>query len=63
MDDHLQPLDSSRARVYANLWAVGGALAHCDPIMEHSLEGIAIATAMAAAAQVAEALADAPVHA
>ncbi len=56
VDDNLQPLLGDGQRVYANLWAVGGALAEADPIMERSLEGIAIATGMAAAGHVAASL-------
>jgi glycerol-3-phosphate dehydrogenase subunit B len=63
VDEHLQPLDGTGARVYTNLWAVGGALDEADPVRERSLEGIAVATGIAAAAQVAVALAQAPVHA
>ncbi len=43
-----QPVNARGARVYANVWAAGGILAHADPILERSLEGIAIATATAA---------------
>jgi len=42
-----QPIDDG-ALVYANLRACGGILAGTDPIREHGLEGIAIATGMAA---------------
>ena len=44
-----QPVDANGSPVYANLWAAGGILAHADPIRERSLEGIAIATGIAAA--------------
>jgi len=40
-----QPIDARGARVFTNIWAAGNVLAHCDPIRERSLEGIAIATA------------------
>jgi glycerol-3-phosphate dehydrogenase subunit B len=43
-----QPIDAQGAPVYSNLWAAGGTLAHADPIRECSLEGIAIATGIAA---------------
>lgn len=43
-----QPVDANGARVYANVWAAGNLLAHADPILERSLEGIALATGMAA---------------
>jgi glycerol-3-phosphate dehydrogenase subunit B len=49
-----QPVDAKGARVYANVWAAGGVLAHADPILERSLEGIAIATGMAAALNASE---------
>ncbi|HSN77491.1 MAG TPA: glycerol-3-phosphate dehydrogenase subunit GlpB [Anaerolineae bacterium] len=47
----MQPcaVDAAGKVVYANLWAAGGALASVDPIQQHSLEGIAIASGMAAA--------------
>jgi glycerol-3-phosphate dehydrogenase subunit B len=44
-----QPVDEKGARVFANVWAAGNLLAHADPILERSLEGIAIATGIAAA--------------
>ena len=44
-----QPVDADGRPVYTNLWAAGGALAHADPILERSLEGIAIVTGVAAA--------------
>ncbi len=44
-----QPIDAQGARVYANVWAAGNLLAHADPILERSLEGLAIATGIAAA--------------
>lgn len=43
-----QPATVNGAPVYANLWAAGSILAHADPIRERSLEGIAIATGVAA---------------
>lgn len=42
-----QPIDANGARVYANVWAAGNVLAHCDSIRERSLEGVALATAYA----------------
>ncbi len=51
-----QPVDASGAPVYGNVWAAGGLLAHADPIRERSLEGIAVATGMAAARQAVDAL-------
>jgi glycerol-3-phosphate dehydrogenase subunit B len=44
-----QPVDANGVRVYKNVWAAGNALAHADPILERSLEGIAVATGIAAA--------------
>jgi glycerol-3-phosphate dehydrogenase subunit B len=44
-----QPIDPAGSPVFSNVWAAGGLLAHADPIQERSLEGIAIATAVAAA--------------
>lgn len=52
VDDALQPVDATGTPVYANLWAAGGLLAHMDPILERSLEGVAIASAVAAVDQV-----------
>lgn len=49
VDSSFQPVDADGRTVYANLWAAGGALAHADPILERSLEGIAIVTGVAAA--------------
>lgn len=46
-----QPVDSTGSPLYANVFAAGGILAHADPIQERSLEGIAIATSIAAARQ------------
>ncbi|MBI5303717.1 MAG: glycerol-3-phosphate dehydrogenase subunit GlpB [Chloroflexi bacterium] len=42
-----QPVDANGARVFENLYAAGGILAHADAIRERSLEGIAIATGTA----------------
>lgn len=49
VNTQMQPVDSMGKTIYANLWAVGGALASVDPIQQHSLEGIAIASGVAAA--------------
>jgi glycerol-3-phosphate dehydrogenase subunit B len=48
----LQPVDQAGNVIYQNLWAVGGLLAHADPIRERSLEGLAIATGIAAATEI-----------
>lgn len=45
----LQPVDADGQPLYNNLWVAGGALAGADPIQERSLEGIALASGMAAA--------------
>jgi glycerol-3-phosphate dehydrogenase subunit B len=49
VDQRMQPVDAAGNVVYANLWSTGGALASVDPIQQHSLEGIAIASGVAAA--------------
>jgi glycerol-3-phosphate dehydrogenase subunit B len=49
-----QPIDAAGARVYSNVFAAGGILAHADPILERSLEGIAIATGCAAGRSAAQ---------
>jgi glycerol-3-phosphate dehydrogenase subunit B len=51
VDGRMQPCaaDAAGKAIYGNLWAAGGALASVDPIQQHSLEGIAIATGVAAA--------------
>ncbi|MEZ4612409.1 MAG: FAD-binding protein [Caldilineaceae bacterium] len=56
VDDHWQPVDDAGARVYANVWAAGNLLAHADGILERSLEGIALATGVAAARSIVEAI-------
>jgi glycerol-3-phosphate dehydrogenase subunit B len=43
-----QPVDLNGSRVYANVWAAGSLLAHADPIQTRSMEGLAIATGIAA---------------
>lgn len=52
VNDALQPVDAAGNVVYANLWAAGGLLAHMDAILERSLEGVAIASAVAAVKQI-----------
>ncbi len=49
VNSKFQPVDQNGARLYNNLWAAGGVLAATDPIRERSLEGIAVATGVAAA--------------
>ena len=53
VDEHFQPVDGSHKPGFENLWVAGGALAHADPILERSLEGIALVTGMAAANDIA----------
>lgn len=60
IDDALQPVDAAGNVVYANLWAAGGLLAHMDAILERSLEGVAIASAVAAVEEVQSYLVAAP---
>lgn len=48
VNDAFQPADSAGKVVYTNLWAAGGLLANADPILERSLEGMAIASGVAA---------------
>ncbi len=57
VDGRMQPMDAAGQVIYSNLWAVGGALASVDPIQQHSLEGIAIATGVAAGQAIVRALA------
>jgi glycerol-3-phosphate dehydrogenase subunit B len=48
VNEQWQPVAQDGQPVYHNLWAAGGLLAHTDPIRERSLEGIAVATGVAA---------------
>lgn len=57
VDQRMQPVNAAGQVVYGNLWAAGGALASVDPIQQHSLEGIAIATGFAAGQAIVRALA------
>jgi glycerol-3-phosphate dehydrogenase subunit B len=57
VDGRMQPVNAAGQVIYANLWAAGGALASVDPIQQHSLEGIAIATGVAAAQAIVRAMA------
>ncbi|MFZ2359224.1 MAG: glycerol-3-phosphate dehydrogenase subunit GlpB [Anaerolineae bacterium] len=57
VDGRMQPMDAAGQVIYSNLWAVGGALASVDPIQQHSLEGIAIATGVAAGQAIVQTLA------
>jgi glycerol-3-phosphate dehydrogenase subunit B len=51
-----QPVDRQERIIYKNLWAAGGVLAHSDSIRERSLEGLAVATGVAAAQAIAKQL-------
>ncbi len=53
VNDAWQPVDAAGRVVFANLWAAGGLLAHMDAILERSLEGVAIATGVAAVDEIA----------
>jgi glycerol-3-phosphate dehydrogenase subunit B len=44
-----RPVDETGQPIFANLYAAGGVLAHCDPILERSLEGTAVVSGTAAA--------------
>ena len=48
VNSQFQPLDGRGGVVYRNLWAAGGLLAGADALQEHSREGIALATGVAA---------------
>jgi glycerol-3-phosphate dehydrogenase subunit B len=54
VDAAWQPVDAHGQRVFANVWAAGNVLAHADGILERSLEGVALATGIAAARSVVE---------
>jgi len=58
INPQFQPIGADGSPVYANVWAAGSILAHADPIRERSLEGIAIATGIAAANRIAKLTAD-----
>jgi glycerol-3-phosphate dehydrogenase len=44
VDNELRPIDDSSRVIYKNLYATGNIIGNCDPIREHSMEGIALAT-------------------
>ena len=52
VNDAWQPIDAAGRVVFANLWVAGGLLAHMDAILERSLEGVAITSAVAAVEQI-----------
>jgi glycerol-3-phosphate dehydrogenase subunit B len=51
-----RPVDEAGQAIYGNLYAAGGALAHCDPILERSLEGTAVVSGIAAAQSIIQSL-------
>ncbi len=54
VNEQFQPVSNSGEILYHNLWAAGQLLAGTDPILERSVEGIAIVTGMAAGQKIAE---------
>jgi glycerol-3-phosphate dehydrogenase subunit B len=48
VNERMQPVDAEGILVYENLWAAGNLLAKSDAIQERSMEGIALATGLAA---------------
>ena len=50
-----RPVDADGQVVFKNLWAAGNLLTDSDPVSERSMEGIAIATALAAVQNMLEA--------
>jgi glycerol-3-phosphate dehydrogenase subunit B len=57
VNGQFQPLDGRGGVVFRNLWAAGGLLAGADGLQERSLEGIALASGVAAAEAAVAALA------
>lgn len=53
VDGNFQPVSADGEVYYENLWAAGHMLAGTDPILEHSLEGIAVVTGVAAGRAIA----------
>jgi glycerol-3-phosphate dehydrogenase subunit B len=51
---NFQPVNAAGVPIYTNLHASGGILAHCDPILERSLEGTAVTTGIMAAKKAVE---------
>jgi glycerol-3-phosphate dehydrogenase subunit B len=49
VNGRFQPINGAPDPIYQNLFAAGGTLAHCEPIRERSLEGVALATGFKAA--------------
>jgi glycerol-3-phosphate dehydrogenase subunit B len=54
VDDRLRPVDAEGGAIYENLVAVGAVLSGAEPWREHSGNGLALATAYAAASQILE---------
>jgi glycerol-3-phosphate dehydrogenase subunit B len=54
VNNRFQPVNGGAEPIYANLFAAGGTLAHCEPIRERSLEGVALVTAFKAAKVISE---------
>lgn len=48
VNQDFQPIGADGKPVYANLWATGHGLAHCDPLQERSLEGMAVVSGIVA---------------
>lgn len=44
INQQFHPIDQNNNRLYENLYCIGSTLAHYDPIVEKSLEGVAIST-------------------
>jgi glycerol-3-phosphate dehydrogenase len=44
IDPTFRPINNMNEIIYQNLYAVGGMLGNCDPVLERSLEGISLAT-------------------
>ena len=53
--DDFRPVDEEGRMIYENLWAAGNLLTDSDPVAERSMEGVAIATALAAVQKMVEA--------
>ena len=53
VDDNFQPVTNDGKLVFENLWAAGHMLAGADPIVERTVEGIAILSGMAAGKAIA----------
>ena len=51
VNQDFQPIDSDGQVIYDNVLVAGSSLAHCDPIRERSLEGIALATGYSASSR------------